>query len=704
MADVYLAIVGGLAGFNKLLVIKVMRNTEDPDFVGMFLDEARLAARLHHPNVVQTYEVGQEGERYFLTMEFLNGPTLQRLRQAALAQQKLRLPVALHIVSNILSGLQYTHDLRDYSGAPLGVVHRDLSPHNVMVSFDGECKILDFGIAKVKDASRETQEGIFKGKITYASPEQVRGETLDRRSDLFSVGIILWESIVGASPWGRLNTAAIAQRLGRGEIPKLLSAKPDAPPELARICERALAAAPADRYASAAEFNEELEAFARQLGPPITRRDLSELVAELFDADRKRIQSVIDAQLSSAAGRSPNGAAGAAPLPSLSALSNTPSLLPVGAGATADPQRAAVAAGGAPREPATPPPPPAAREDSIASTASAVPGGERSSVQTVSRPSAPQRKGRSVALALGVAAAAVLIGFALFWPIKKAPDRGGPAAPVPAAEAPSKSRPDSPPVRAEPPAVVDVVISAVPASARLSLDGRELEANPFSGSAPRDGAWHEVLATAKGYRPMTRKVRFLDSISIELALVAEEGAAAEHPSAPTAAPRPSEKPAKPVHPAHAARSSPPAPVPSTAPFAETAQLPGVGAGAVAEPAAEPTRPARQRLEIGDPSPAAPPPPPALTFQEIEFVRRRRIAGSEPSYPAYALKNAIEGAVEARFTIGPDGQITDIVFTKTHPAFERTVREALAGWKFSPHIVNGQPVSVYTIARFTFELE
>lgn len=612
MADVYLAVVGGLAGFNKLLVIKVLRNTEDPDFVGMFLDEARLAARLQHPNVVQTYEVGHEGERYFLTMEFLNGPTLQRLRRAALAQQKLRLPVALHIVSNILSGLQYAHDLRDYSGAPLGVVHRDLSPHNVMVSFDGECKILDFGIAKVKDASRETREGVFKGKITYASPEQVRGEKLDRRSDLFSVGIILWESIVGASLWGRLNTAAIAQRLVQGDVPKLQSAKPDAPPELARICDRALAPAPDNRYASAAEFNEELEAFARRLGPPITRRDLSELVAELFDADRKRIQSVIDAQLSNAAGRSPNGGAGAAPLPSLGASSNTPSLLPVGAGAGAELQRAAVAAGGAPREPAAlpVPRPPPAPPDSIASTASSGPAGERGSAQTMSRPSPPRRKGRSLALALGAAAAAALIGLALFWPFKKAPDRGGLAAPAPSAAAPSESRSDLPPAPAAPPSAAEVRVrlSAVPASARLSLDGRELEANPFSSSVPRDEAWHEVLATAKGYRPMARQVRFLDSISVELALVAEEAAAAEHPPAPAAASRPSTKPAKPAHPAPAARSSPAAPVPSTAPFAGTApSLPGVGAGAAAGPAAEPAGPARPRLEMGDPLPAAPRP-------------------------------------------------------------------------------------------------
>ena len=561
MADVYLAVVEGLAGFNKLLVIKVLRNTDDPEFLSMFLDEARLAARLQHPNVVQTYEVGHEGDRYYLAMEFLNGPTLRRLTRAALGKDGLRLPMAVHIVSNILAGLQYAHDLRDYSGAPLGVVHRDLSPHNVMISFDGECKIVDFGIAKVMDASRETRSGVFKGKITYASPEQVRGEKVDRRSDIFSVGVILWESIAGASMWGSLNTAAVAQRLMHGEIPSLLAARPGVPAELARICARALAPALDERYPTAAAFNEDLEAFQRGLGPPVTRRDLSELATTLFDADRRRLQAIIEAQLSSSVRRPPVRGL-AAKLPMLGGVqAPTPSDNPI-AGDTPAAGRPGSSPGSDPSERH------AKLQRTLFSSPPPVPGARSSDTDD-----SPPRRSHGPTIAAGTVAVVLAAGatFLLFGQ----PNRKEPAAPLvvepprPVATAvlPAPVEPAPPPTPQlaptpqpapapqpaplpQRPPEVEVRLSAVPASAHLRLDGRELSSNPFSGRLPRDDAWHELVAAAPGYQPMTKRLRFDEDRTVELALLDE-------PAPP--------RPAQPRHLAtHPAPPAPPTP-PTSAP-------------------------------------------------------------------------------------------------------------------------------------------
>src|SRR5689334_3257328 len=174
MAEVYLAVVRGPAGFNKLVVVKQIRPqlAEDPEFLAMFLDEARLAARLSHPNVVQTNEVGQEGERHFLAMEYLDGQPLSRINQRLGPKGGLPLVMHLRVIADLLGGLHYAHELSDYDGTPLGVVHRDVTPHNIFITYDGVVKVVDFGIAKARDALTLTKVGIIKGKIAYMAPEQ----------------------------------------------------------------------------------------------------------------------------------------------------------------------------------------------------------------------------------------------------------------------------------------------------------------------------------------------------------------------------------------------------------------------------------------------------------------------------------------------------------------------------------------------------
>ncbi|RYE83091.1 MAG: serine/threonine protein kinase [Myxococcales bacterium] len=189
MANVFLAASTGPASVTKLLVLKQIRPemAGDPAFVEMFLDEARLAARVNHPNVVQTLEVGEASGHYYLAMEFLDGQPLSRIQGREAAEQ-LTLSQRLRILVDALGGLHHAHELRHYDGSSLGVVHRDATPQNIFVTYDGQVKVVDFGVAKAATSSGQTSAGVIKGKLSYMAPEQARGEPIDRRADVFSVG------------------------------------------------------------------------------------------------------------------------------------------------------------------------------------------------------------------------------------------------------------------------------------------------------------------------------------------------------------------------------------------------------------------------------------------------------------------------------------------------------------------------------------
>ncbi|MEO7327337.1 MAG: serine/threonine-protein kinase, partial [Minicystis sp.] len=197
MARVLLTMSRGPAGVTKLLVVKELKDElkSDPEFVTMFLDEARIAARLNHPNVIQTYEVGNDGEHPFIVMEYLEGQALSAVL-GRVGRKNLPLGLHLYALSQTAAGLHYAHELKGFDGAPLGLVHRDVSPHNVFVTYDGRVLLVDFGIAKAADSAGLTRAGVFKGKLGYAAPEQLEGKgNIDRRADVFALGAMLWEAI-----------------------------------------------------------------------------------------------------------------------------------------------------------------------------------------------------------------------------------------------------------------------------------------------------------------------------------------------------------------------------------------------------------------------------------------------------------------------------------------------------------------------------
>jgi serine/threonine protein kinase len=299
MADVFLAVRKNGKKLDEKVVIKQLRSdvAEDEDFRAMFMDEARLAVRLVHPNVVRTFEAGKEGRRCFIAMEFLDGQPLSRLRRRGWRQGgKLPLDVHLRILSDALAGLHYVHEVTDPEGMPLGIVHRDVTPPNVFISYEGEVKVVDFGIAKASTRLAETRIGVVKGKIAYMAPEHARGDQLDRRSDIFSVGVMLWEAVKGRRYWQGHEELTIYRRLLANDLPPVGSEEVGHP-ALSAILERSLAIDVAKRYATAAEMRAAIEDALRQMGSRVDRAAVSRCTRELFDRERVAFDTAVRAEL-----------------------------------------------------------------------------------------------------------------------------------------------------------------------------------------------------------------------------------------------------------------------------------------------------------------------------------------------------------------------------------------------------------------------
>ncbi len=271
MGVVHLAMSRGPQGFTKLLVLKIMRREllGEPDLLQMFLEEARISARLAHPNIVHVFEVGEHEGCPCIVMEYLEGQPLSSM--LVRAPEKPPLPLHLQVLAKALAGLHAAHELRDYDGTSLKLVHRDVSPHNVFVLFDGQVKVLDFGIAKAVGSEIETRTGSPKGKIRYMSPEQLIRDPLDRRADVFSVGVLMWEALARRRMWGEMEEGEVTRALLNRKIPPLPEGN-HIPAELRAICARALAPDPADRYPTAEAFQRDIEKYLQGAARAVRRR------------------------------------------------------------------------------------------------------------------------------------------------------------------------------------------------------------------------------------------------------------------------------------------------------------------------------------------------------------------------------------------------------------------------------------------------
>jgi serine/threonine-protein kinase len=472
MGDVYLTVAPGPAGFNKLLVVKRLRDSlaSDPEFLRMFLNEARLAARLNHPNIVQTYEVGFDGTRHFIAMEYLQGQSLYRLFRRTATTGGVPLDMQLRVLADALAGLHHAHDLTDYDGTPLAIVHRDFSPQNIFVLYDGQVKLVDFGIAKTAGSS-ETRAGIFKGKIQYVSPEQYTGAPIDRRADIYSAGVILWEAATQRRMWQDAGDLTVMQRVAGGDIPLPSSVAPQVPKRLETMCMKALAVRKEDRYPTAAALQADIEDFLQEMGSRVSAREVGALTAKTFDDARNHVKILIEDRLRI-----------------LREHSDPQSIVPM-----------------------------------VTFIKGA--GGSMTSPGSESYPDFTPRSSRRKIVAGMGGALALLVAIGVWWSGSKTADD---ASSVSARAVAANSAPIAPVAPAEPTSApvtspsldrVKLTVETVPKGARVSIDDASLPLNTQMVELAKDTALHKIRADALGYRGKTEWVRFdSDDVAVKINL------------------------------------------------------------------------------------------------------------------------------------------------------------------------------------------
>ncbi|HEU4405576.1 MAG TPA: serine/threonine-protein kinase [Polyangiaceae bacterium] len=546
MSRVYLAVASGPGGMQKFHVIKRLLPAlaEDPEFLNMFLEEARLSARLNHPNVVQINEVGFDGEHYFMAMEYLEGQSLETVVRWAARRGGLPFGLYARVLVDAAQGLHYAHELCDYDGRPLGVVHRDISPHNIFVTDQGQFKVLDFGIAKAADSAQQTRTGMLKGKVEYMAPERFeKGAPADRRSDVFALGVMLWQAAARRRLWDGLSHIEVFQRLSAGEVPTLRSVVPDAPEALAALCDRALAADPADRMPTAAAFAEELDAYLESNRQEVKPRELAAYVAEAFAERRAQTRTAIELALQRTPPSSERSLSGAA-------LSDLPTLTE---GSTRDVDALSSPGGAHSSLPSFT----GRRGFTLTSTNSGLPPAP--TLVSASPEQLAQRRRRPVwPWALGAAGGLVVAGGVGLWPSLR-PEAASTASTA-SSVAQARPPPSAPssvaaPVPSTP--LTRVLVAASPAQAQLFIDEVPLSSNPASAAFMRDGQLHRVRAEAPGYRGEVKLVAYdVQEQVVTLNLQREV-------SAPSPPPRPRDggRPQQPAAGATTATAPPPPPPP-----------------------------------------------------------------------------------------------------------------------------------------------
>ncbi|HZO12310.1 MAG TPA: serine/threonine-protein kinase, partial [Polyangiaceae bacterium] len=292
MASVHLARVDGPGGFQKWVAIKRIHPhlVEDDQFVDMFLDEARIAAGINHANVAQVFDLGKDESTYWIAMEYLHGEPLREvMRRVEERSDRVPFHIAARICADAAEGLHGAHELRGRNGQLLNLVHRDVTPHNLFITYEGYTKVVDFGIAKVIDRLASTRAGTLKGKLAYMSPEQVRGQEVDRRTDIFALGVVLWELTTNRRLFRMETDLDTLEKVQACVVPLPTTLMPNYPPELEQVVMRALAQRREDRYQTARELSRSLQRFLMTQGTFVGPEDVGDYVQGLFtDRVRKR--------------------------------------------------------------------------------------------------------------------------------------------------------------------------------------------------------------------------------------------------------------------------------------------------------------------------------------------------------------------------------------------------------------------------------
>jgi serine/threonine-protein kinase len=329
MSEIFIARQRGLVALSRLVVVKriLPHLAEEPQFVEMFLEEARLASLVNHPNVVQIFDVDQYDGQYYIAMEYIGGPSVSALVRRLRAEDRaFPYPVAAEIVAQACEGLHAAHELSDESGAPLLLVHRDVSPHNLMIAENGQVKLVDFGIAKARGSAVQTRSGNIKGKYPYMSPEQCRGEPLDRRTDIFSVGVVFFELVTGRRIFQRATELHTLKAITEERIPLAREIRPDVPEEISEVIRHAMQRNRDQRFGTAAEMGLAVRGALSGLSVPTTPTTVAAYVAsehgEILAARAEAIRKV--SQLTSPGTAVPLIEGFAGPMPSSTRASEVP--------------------------------------------------------------------------------------------------------------------------------------------------------------------------------------------------------------------------------------------------------------------------------------------------------------------------------------------------------------------------------------------
>jgi serine/threonine protein kinase len=505
MADLYLAVTSGIGGFSKLHVLKLVRSDsfDNEMAVQMFVNEARVTALLNHPNVVQTHEVGEDNGMVFMVMEFLEGQSLDLIlsRSHHAGAGGLNIGARLRIVSDVLNGLHHAHELRDLEGQPLNLVHRDVTPHNIFVTYDGGIKLLDFGVAKTTSMSSPTRVGTIKGKVAYMAPEQVNNPgQVTRATDIFQIGLLLWEGVIGREIWQGLSEYEVLLKLSSNSALPFVP-PPDADPELVTICRRATAIIPKERYVSAEDFNRDIESYMIARGISVAAKQVGNYVAGLFEQQRREVRDAIQRHLKDIQVEpvSPGSNVEGSPTPIVPNLissqtqSGSGHFKSLGTG-------------------------------SLNGTSSRLSPGSSSASHIA--PTKPKWGWSKIAFSALIVGAALIGGLlALVVDPRRTTDAQGPTA-RPVAATPIEKQSEQ----------IQLFVEAIPANARIYLDDRLLPSNPFSGRMPRDGAVHLVRAEAEGHEKASLLLRFDGDTKNVLKLPAIEASAT--PNAVSLSPSP----------------------------------------------------------------------------------------------------------------------------------------------------------------------
>jgi serine/threonine protein kinase len=495
MARVWAARLHGQRGFTKLVAIKTIlpHLACDPEFERMLVDEARIASGARHPNVVEIYELGEEGGVVYIAMEWVHGDSLSQILKAGGAARPLDTRIAGRIVADAAAGLHAAHNLTDERGTPLQVVHRDVSPHNLLVSLDGNVKVTDFGVAKAIGAVHEaTSAGQLKGKIAYMAPEQAATGSVDRRSDVFSLGCVLYEATTGQKPFRGEGEHQVLQELIKGSFAPPSRVIRGYPFELERIVLRAMSSTPLHRYQTMEQMRLALEEWLAKGGVVVTQSNVAQAVRERLGAEAEKRREQI--RLATLAVPEP-GEIDAAPIAAAGEAVRSPSTTPSGVKTSA----------GTPFAKRESSPPQGPRGPSSSDRA---PGeGEGMTASPLPPPAAdhtsrtPSAIAYAVAASLGVIAAAALAA-CVFWvwksvqPAPRAVVVVAPAFATQVSEAKGESAaPSIPP----PPTVPPIAFKVLPEKAWLIVDGSALPPSVRSMPRPSAGTVTAVTVHADGY-------------------------------------------------------------------------------------------------------------------------------------------------------------------------------------------------------------